>query len=347
MRDDDILILRGDEIASILAGQESKVIEAVRLAYVTHRAGDSSLPHSSFLRFPGNDTNRIIALPAYLGGDFRAAGIKWIASFPGNLDKGLDRASAVVILNSTETGRPRALLEGSIISARRTAASAALAAKTLHADEEVARVSLLGCGVINFEIVRFLQILFPRIKSLTVFDIDPKRAGQFKQRCQDAFAELEVSVAKDVNAALRSSPLISIATTAIEPHIFDLSPCAAGSTILHISLRDLSPEAILSSDNIVDDIDHVCRAKTSVHLASELAGTRSFIRCTLADILTGATTPRETESRVAVFSPFGLGVLDLAVSMLVYDLGIKQNRGTIIKSFLPDGPAPHTGGKES
>ena len=335
MHDGDILILKGAEVLSVLTGRELELIEAVRMAYITHSAGESSLPQSTFLGFAGKPKNRIIALPAYLGEEFGVAGIKWIASFPDNLDKGMDRASAVIILNSPLTGRPEAFIEGSIVSAKRTAASAALAARTLHADQSTATLGLLGCGVINYEIARFILAACPGVERLIVSDINERRAIRFKDKCRRLSERITVEIARDFHAVLREAKLVSLATTAIQPHITDLSECQPGSTILHISLRDLSPEVVLSSDNIVDDVDHVCRAQTSIHLAEQLTGTRDFIRCTLADVLTGRATQRSDAESIAVFSPFGLGVLDLAVAKLARELGLAQNPESVITSFLP------------
>jgi N-[(2S)-2-amino-2-carboxyethyl]-L-glutamate dehydrogenase len=333
MRGDDILILKASEVRSLLRGREQQIIDTVRAAYAAHAAGESSLPHSTFLRFPSGKENRIIALPAYLGGEHEVAGIKWVASFPDNYNLGLDRASAVMILNSTETGRPKAILEGALISASRTAASAALAAQCLHAESEPSSVGMLGCGTINFEILRFLRATYPTIKELVIFDLDPNRAHEFKKKCHRMFDEIEVIMAKDKGQVLSRSPLIAIATTALEPHIFDLAGCVSGSTLLHISLRDLSADVILSCDNIVDDIDHVCRAQTSVHLAAQQVGHRDFIRGSLAEVFMGTATARDSAGGVAVFSPFGLGILDLAVSKLTYDLALDENLGTVISSF--------------
>src|SRR5439155_2151346 len=131
--------------------------------------------------------NRIIALPAYLGGACRIAGVKWVSSFPDNLQLGVDRASAVVILNSSQTGRPEAVLEGSVISAKRTAASAALAAQCLLSGKKVSRVGMIGCGLINFEIARFILAVLPEVDAFILFDQDAARAQQFKKKCQENF----------------------------------------------------------------------------------------------------------------------------------------------------------------
>jgi N-[(2S)-2-amino-2-carboxyethyl]-L-glutamate dehydrogenase len=336
MHDGDILILKGSEVNSLLAGRELELIQTVRMAYETHAQGASSLPHSTFLRFPNNQRDRIIALPAYLGGAWEVAGVKWVSSFPGNLEAGLDRASALVVLNSPRTGRPEAILEGSIISAKRTAASAALAGHCLRADGNADHLGMIGCGLINFEIARFLLAAAPQIGRLTIHDLDLARARQFERKCKEIFGAVEVEIVEDIKTVLRTCDLISLATTAVTPHIDDLSDVPPGGVILHVSLRDLSPRVILSCDNVVDDVDHVCRAQTSVHLAEQLTGARDFIRCVLADILSGRAEARRDARGIVVFSPFGLGILDLAVGKLVRDLALKQNQGTIIRSLLPE-----------
>ncbi len=336
MRTDSLLILKGSEIHSLLLNREAELIEVVRRAYETHGDGDSSLPHSVFLRFPENERDRIIGLPAYLGGEFGNAGIKWIASYPGNLEAGLERASAVLILNSISTGQPQAMMEASIISAKRTAASAALAARVLHGANHAPVAGLLGCGLINFEIAAFLLTARPDIEKLVVFDVSAERAEFFRTLCADRFKEIEVEVAGDERSVYRQCRLISLATNAVSPHVADISECQPGSTLLHVSLRDLSPQVILACDNIVDDVDHVCRAQTSVHLAEQSAGNRDFIRGTLADVLAGRIESRSDADAVVVFSPFGLGVLDLAVGKFALDLARRQKLGSNITEFLPE-----------
>jgi len=332
----DILTLNGDDVRVLLEGREPQVIEAISAAYKAHGRGDSSLPHSLFLRFPADERSRIIALPAYLGDGFGVAGMKWISSFPANLEKGLERASAVIILNSAQTGWPQVIMEGSLVSAKRTAASATLAAMHLSGPEEPpSEVGIIGCGPINFEVTRFLRAVWPSIRSFYAFDVDAGRTEQFKQKWRRLSADVEVEVKSELSGVLRAAKLISIATSATTPHIASISECAPGSVILHVSLRDLSPEVILSSDNVVDDVAHVCRAQTSIHLAEQWTGGREFIRCTLAEILEGTAPAKKYPQAVTIFSPFGLGVLDLALAQLVVGLASKQKRGTLLEKFLP------------
>lgn len=328
----DVLTLSGDDVRVLLDGREQEILAAAASAYRAHGTGQSSLPHSLFLRFPADERNRIIALPAYLGDGFGIAGMKWISSFPANLEKGLSRASAVIILNSAQTGRPQAIMEGSVVSAKRTAASAALAASQLTARPPQV-LGIIGCGPINLEVTRFLLAVWPELRRFQIFDVDAERAQQFKQKCGQL--NVEVEVAPELTAALREAELISFATTAATPHVFSLSQCIPGSTILHVSLRDLSPEVILSSDNVVDDVAHVCRGQTSIHLAEQLTGNTDFIRCTLAEVLEGTGAPKKDPQALTVFSPFGLGVLDLAVAQLAMELASEDHRGTLLKDFLP------------
>ncbi len=237
-----------------------------------------------------------------------------------------------MILNSTETGRPLAVLEGSVVSAKRTAASAALAAEKLAAAPPE-RLAMIGCGLINFEIARFLDAVYGTLPLVAVFDLDAKRAEAF----QDRLANLGVASepVSSLDDALAGSSLVSFATTAGTPHVPSLAGLAPGATVLHISLRDLAPEVILAADNVVDDVDHAVRESTSLHLAEQQVGHRRFVRATLAEILAGTKPPRGEGDRPAIFSPFGLGILDLALAQLALARAREAGLGRVIDGFAP------------
>lgn len=325
-----LLVLRGIDVASLLDGCDDEILRIVTNTYKLHASGGTTHPYSTLLSLPG-DMSRIFALPGYLGGDSPIAGVKWIASVPANVKEGLDRASALIILNNVNTGRPIALLEGSLISARRTAASALLAARLLQPNAE--QMALIGCGLINFEIARLACKTSPRLRELIVFDLYEQRAATFVLRLERMVERARI--AKTVEEACRFCRLISIATTAVRPHLREPSIFQAGAVILHVSLRDLTPEIILSFDNIVDDEDHVCQANTSVHLCERLTGNRQFIRCSLGDLLLNRAPARKDADTPIVFSPFGLGVLDLAVARFVVEKAVRSGTASTISDFFP------------
>ena len=334
MASDDLLLLKGSDIDRLLRQQEDAVLTVVQRAYQAHAIGQTFMPPDSYLRFPTMEKERIISKVAYLGGDFDVAGIKWIASFPGNLAKGMERASATLILNSTETGRPVAIMESAIISAKRTGASAALGARVLWPQDRLADVGLIGCGLINFETLRFLLAVYPMIETVHLFDLSADRAAQFCAKAQSLKAGLQFMLEEGVPAVVERAPVVSLATTAVTPHIASLAGHRQDAVMVHLSLRDFTADLILQADNVVDDADKVCSNNTSLHLAEQQAGHRHFIRTTIGDLLNGAAPPRDFSKPIAIYSPFGLGILDLAVADLAHRLAQTQHIGLTIDNFL-------------
>jgi ornithine cyclodeaminase len=105
-----------------------------------------------------------------------------------------------------------------------------------------------------------------------------------------------------------------------------------GQLVLNVSLRDLAPELLLTANNVFDDVDHCMKADTSPHLAEQLTHGRDFVTGTLARVLRGdvGTDP----ALPTIFSPFGLGVLDLAVGHLLYTRAASEGRLLTVPDFF-------------
>ena len=265
-------VISGAQVQDALQGREKQIVELVEATYRLHGAGDSVNPPSYFLRFPDRPSSRIIALPASIGGQVRVDGLKWISSFPENVAAGIPRASAVLILNDHDTGYPFACLESSIISATRTAASAALAADWLSRGRvRPTRVGFFGAGLIARYIHTFLAgtgwsfdeigrarpVRRQRGWLLRLPRAVGRRRSDHRARQRRAADPLQRPgrLRHHRRSAACQRPVVVRAHTRWSC----TCPCATSH-----------PEILLASTNIVDDVEHCLKADTSPHLAEQL-----------------------------------------------------------------------------
>jgi N-[(2S)-2-amino-2-carboxyethyl]-L-glutamate dehydrogenase len=324
-------VISGTAARDIITSARREIVDVVRNAYLTHHAGDSVNPNSYFLRFPYSQNARIIALPAYLGGEYDVAGLKWISSFPDNIAHNMPRASAVLLLNDRDTGYPFACLEAAQISAARTAASAVLGAEQLLGSRRAAKVAVVGAGVIARNIVDFFVAQDWQVREYAVYDTSAAYANALAAYVRDDL-RVSASAESDFSAAVKDADVVVLATTAAEPYITDVSTFVARQVVLNISLRDLAPDIILGAHNIVDDVDHCLTANTSPHLAEQIVGNRGFIDGTISQVILSEVELSPDKPRI--FSPFGLGVLDLAVGSFVYDRAVARRQALPIEGFF-------------
>ncbi|UHA73686.1 2,3-diaminopropionate biosynthesis protein SbnB [Paenibacillus sp. 481] len=300
------------------------VIEAVAGAY---KRGEYAQPIKPYLKF-GSDKNRIIAMPAYISEPIRTAGLKWIASYPDNLLKGLPRANSITVLNDADTGVPSLLINGSLISTiRTTAVSAALLRKLLQQSKGdlegdlegvTARqgrdleVAVIGLGPIGQMHIRMVASLFSdRVARIRVYDKRPVELHQlFDHELRTAVA---IEVCETWQEAYEDADLVFTCTASSERYI-DV-PSKQGSILMHISLRDYKLEALDGiSTYIVDSWDEVCRADTEIERLHVERGLRQEQTVTYSDVLCGAAEHQISSQGRILFTPMGLAVFDVAIA---------------------------------
>ena len=324
-------VVPGSTVKNVIDNNKKHVFEAVEAAYRLHAAGDSVNPDSYFLRYPDKPSDRIIALPAHLGGTVQKSGIKWISSFPENRTSNLARASAVLIINDAATGYPLACIEASLISATRTAASAALAAEHMSPHPFEGILGVIGTGVIARTTIEWLLYRNWKFRKVRLYDLDRKEAEQFSMWLGDQH-NVPVDIHDRLEGAVGDASLILFTTTASDPYLADEKLLAHAPTVLHLSLRDICVNVILASQNVVDDANHCLKARTSLHLTEMATGNRDFVSGTLVDVL--EKNFKLDQNRPRIFSPFGLGVLDLAVGNLVLEAAKSSNAAVALPDFF-------------
>jgi ornithine cyclodeaminase/alanine dehydrogenase-like protein (mu-crystallin family) len=308
----ELLVLSQSEVQSLLDVDE--LLEALSRAFVEVSAGRTSVPPRVAARTSGG---LLGVMPGYLPGAGLEA--KLVAVFPGNHQHALPSHMALIALFDEETGRPMALMDGTHITAVRTAAAAALSARLL-ARADVRVLAILGAGVQGDAHLDAMN---------RVRDFHEIRIASRNRNHAEALASLDsrARAMTDFEHAVRGADVVCCCTDAAEP-VIAYEWLQAGAHVTSIGANPAGPE--LDQDTVRNGRLFVeSRVAFSVPPAgsAELAGLDPAIATELGEVISGAARGRGSNEEITVYKSMGHAVEDAAAARLVYDRALRESVG--------------------
>jgi alanine dehydrogenase len=322
------LVLTRRDVEELL--DRSACISAVEQAFSLHAKGESLGPGVLGVRAPGGGFH-IKAAGLRLSRLYFAA--KTNANFPGNPTRtGLPAIQGVIALCDAEDGRLLAVMDSMEVTARRTAAATAVAAKWL-ARPDATVATICGCGSQGREQLRALALVLP-LRAAHAFDLDGDKATAFARELA-AELSIEVTPVRDLGEAVRRSGVCVTCTPSRTPFL-TIEHVSPGTFVAAVGAdspgkQELEP-ALMARAGVVVDVLEQCAAIGDLHHALE-AGvvTKDDVRGELADIVAGRKTGRRSDDEITVFDSTGTAIEDVAAAALVYEKALASNRGTRVE----------------
>ena len=283
--------------------------------------GDFVQPVKPYLRYR-DLTNRIIAMPAFIGGKSNIAGIKWIASFPHNINQGIPRAHSVVILNKAETGEPVGIINTALLSILRTAAVTGLIIRYFNYERPLrdVKVGIIGWGPIGQYHFKMCTTLFgEKISKIFLYDLRKIDLSTFESPYKE-----KIVIANKWEEAYEDADVFMTCTVSSAPYI-DIAP-KKGSLQLNVSLRDYKTNIFdyMKDCIIVDDWDEICREKTDIEMMHIDKGLEAKDTKSIVDVVVNRCMEGYKNESPIMFNPMGMAVFDMAVG--AYYLKEAENR---------------------
>jgi len=280
-----MLVLSRAEVEELLDLDE--LTDALARAHVELSAGAASMPPR--IAALAGEAGLLGAMPAYLPS--AGLGCKLVSLFPGNVDRPTHQAEIVVF--DPENGSPVAVMDGTYITAMRTAAAAALAARTL-AREDARVLAILGTGVQS----RAAQEMFPRVRD---------------------FAEIRVAGRGEYEDAVRGADVVHATTHSPDPVVLDawLEPGAHVSSVGYNAPGSELDPAIVARAEVICIESRGSAFAPPPSGAPELAGLDPERTVELGEVLAGTRPGRTSAEQLTLYKSVGVAVQDLAAAGLV------------------------------
>ena len=314
-----ILYLSKAEVESLNVSMP-EIIDALETAFREHGEKRVEMPPK-----PGVHTKPdafIHAMPAYIPA-LKSAGVKWVSGYPENQKIGLPYITGLLILNDTETGMPLSVMDCTWITAKRTGAATALAAKYL-ARPESESVGILGCGVQGHSNLEALKVLFP-LKKVVAYD----KSGQMIEKFS-AYVNslgLECVVAKEPREAVEGLDLIVTAGPILRtPHATiqkDWMKEGAFASLVDFDSY-WAPEAMAQCSKFcTDDIPQLEHYRNIGYFQKIPP-----IYAALGELVAGQKPGRQNATERTIACNLGLALDDMATAPIVYKRAVEKSVGT-------------------
>lgn len=325
-----MLFLSQDEVKQSITMDEA--IASAEVAYACSSAGKSVTPIRTPVPVAGQDGVTLF-MPGYVP-DVESVGVKIVSVFPGNPALGFPTIMALIVLVDARTGAPVAAMEGSFVTALRTGAAAAAAAKYL-ARSDASVVAIFGAGVQARTQLEALS----RVRALRearVFDVLPEMAGKYAAE-MEARLGFPVRAAASREGAVRGADVIMTATTSKTP-VFDGAWLEPGVHVSGIGsftpeMQEIDETAVRRADRIVVDSREAVLAEAGDIIIPLRKGiiSEGDLYAEVGEIVLGRKKGRERSEEITYYKGVGLSVLDVTVAAKIFANADARGLGTVVK----------------
>ncbi len=316
----DILYLSRRTVES-LAMPMARVITAVEEAFVEKGHGRVEMPPKPGIH-PLPDAF-IHAMPAYLP-RMGAAGVKWVSGFPQNMPKKLPYISGLLILNDPQTGFPIAVMDCTWITAKRTGAATAVAAKYL-ARSNSTRVAILGCGVQGRSNLEALRVVFPQLSRVQAYDLNTSAGREFCAEVERLWSLEAVLCANPQEACHHADVIVTAGPILKHPSpVLEKAWLEKGAFISPVDFDSyLKPEVFAAAAKLfTDDL-------AQQEYYQKIGYFQSMRRPDgdLGELVAGKKPGRQNESELTIGVNLGLALEDMAVALQLYRAAREKGLG--------------------
>ena len=332
----NLLYLNRDEVVALGGEDMTLAVRDMEKLLVFREQGEVRVPDKVSMNFGKTIAEekiygRINAMPGFVGGDVQMAGIKWVGSNPGNLAKGLPRASAVTILNDPVTKFPLCVMDGTVISNTRTGAVGGAAVRWL-AKENARTMTIFGAGLIAEYMLEASAVGCPSLETFYVYDLVRERTEAFARKMSEKLGKTVVA-AEDGKAAAKHSDVVVTATGAASP-VIDYEDLGLGALYVNFGGFECTYDTVAKADRrYVDNWQAVKHRNTSAiaKMANEGLLSDGEVDGELGAVIAGTNPGRRNDEEVIYFNCVGMGIEDVIIAARVYRKAIEIGAGTVLK----------------